>query len=593
MIKKSLFLLLFPIFASAASTLEQAQAILNKMTLDEKIAQKLMIDFRYWCDDQQTEVECTQDFTQMNKSVKKILADNAVGGVILFASNLKDTAQIVTLTDSLQKTLRDANHLPLFIATDQEGGRIVRLPQSDATNFAGNMALAAAYKGNANHDYAYQVGQVLGEEVKSLGINVDFAPDVDVNSNPKNPIIGVRSFGDDPELVALLGKKLSEGIQSTQVASSLKHFPGHGDTTVDSHLGLPLVNHTIEKAWSVDLYPFQQIINSSSPDMVLVAHIQYPVLDSHTVYANKENKDIMVPATLSRIIVTQLLRDQLHYNGVVVTDALRMMQAISDNFSTTAAVIRSFLAGNDIALMPVLLDRPNRVGQLADLIHKIHGVVESGIINSKELDQSVLRILQLKIKLGLLNPNNLTLTDKITHAKQQLNNPSYRKLEQTVADHSVTLVKNDGLLPIVVTQNEKRKIYLLMPQAELQIFSQKMQALKSGNEEIIADSLESTSFEQEKAAVDAADMVIAGDSVIVPSASDPAIAQIRQLLTYAKQQHKQTVYISLLSPYDLPFFSDVADAMLAGYSNREPTLAAEARVLFGDLKPEGKLPVKN
>ncbi len=593
MFKKFVLLLLLPMVAAASGPLQQAKIILNKMTLDEKIAQKLMIDFRYWCDPYPLDVECTQDLTRVNPSIRKLLTDNPVGGVILFKSNLKDTPQILSLTSDLQRVMRFGKHLPLLIGIDQEGGQIVRLPQDQATNFSGNMSMAAAFKGNARHNYADQVGYAIAQEVHSLGINVNFVPDVDVNINPDNPIIGVRSFGDNVDDVVLLGQAFSQGTQAAGVASSLKHFPGHGDTSVDSHLGLPRVSHRLAQAWQIDLYPFQKIIANSNPDMVMVAHIQYPALDKQTIYADKLHKNIMVPATLSYPIVTGLLRDKLNYHGVIVTDALHLMKAISDNFSMKTAVIDAFVAGNDIALMPLRLDGENQARKLVDLIQSVHDAVLSGVLSEKALDESVLRILQLKLKLGLLKPNLLPLDDKIARANSMLNNSEHRQLEQTLANQSVTLVKNNGVLPIKpnLSDHHPLRIHVLMPSKELASFSEKMKSFQ-GESKLTPSCLESSSFEQQKFAIDHADVVIAGNSMIVPSASDKEVQLINQVLAYAKQQHKQTIYISLVSPYDLSLYESVSDAMLAGYSDRDPVLLAEVRVIFGDLQAEGRLPVK-
>lgn len=588
MFKKILFLL-SPIIANAANITEQAKNLLEKMTLDQKIAQKIMIDFTYWCDKKDN--KCKRGLTETNPSVKKILGDSGIGGIVLFSSNIKNMPQTITLTDSMQNTMRDKKQLPLLIAVDQEGGEVVRLPQNQASNFAGNMAIAAAYEGNPKNNYAFQVAHSIGEEIRALGFNVNFAPDVDVNSNPNNPIIGVRSFGDNPKQVALLGREFSEGLQSVSVASVLKHFPGHGDTVIDSHLGLPLVNHNSEQVWHTDLYPFQEIIKTSTPDMVMTAHIQYPALDNQQIYANKKNQNMTVPATLSHTIITDLLRQQLNYQGVVISDALRVMKAISDNFSMTAAVVRCFLAGNDIALMPLTLDNKNQPAQVEHLIQAIHKTVKAGILDSEQLDKSVLRILTLKLKLGLLKPDVLTLDEKIARAKSVLSDPQHKKLEQDLANASVTLVKNDNKILPIAKDKSHQKIYLLMPARELAVMREKIEPF-SGSNKITAASLESTAFKQQKLAIDDADIVIAGNASLVPSPAGNKAQQVYQALHYAKQQHKKTIYLSLLSPYDLPLYQNVADVMIAGYSNREPTLLAEARMLFGDLKPQGKLPVK-
>jgi len=316
----------------------QAMTILKNMSLKEKIGQKLMFDFRYWCSIPPQEGKfCNQDFTAMNQAVHQIITKNHIGGIILFANNIKNIEQITTLTYELQKAMYRSNNLGLLIGTDQEGGIVARLPRDKTVSFPGNIAIAAAYLGNANSTYSADVGKILATNLKAVGININFAPDVDVNVNPLNPVINVRSFSDDPKLVAKLGSELSKAIQNEGIAATLKHFPGHGDTITDSHIGLPVVNHSIDQAWKIDLYPFKKIIKASPPDLIMTAHIQYPALDNSQIYAGKSAKTIVSPATFSRKIQFDLLRNQLGYHGVVITDALDM-GAIAQNFDSIDAV---------------------------------------------------------------------------------------------------------------------------------------------------------------------------------------------------------------------------------------------------------------
>lgn len=610
------------IFSSSYATEEitpQALKAVKGMTLREKIGQKIMLDFRYWCPTAlQNNQPCTQDFTVMNATVKKILAKNHIGGVILFSNNLKDIAQITTLTDALQKAMLQSNQLQLLIGTDQEGGIVARLPRDVSVTFPGNMAIAAAYLGRTD-DYATQIGKTIATDLKVLGINVDFAPDSDVNVNPLNPVINVRAFSDDPDLVTTLALELSRALQNEKIGSMLKHFPGHGDTITDSHLGLPVVNHHLEQAWAIDLYPFKNIIASTPPDLIMTAHIQYPALDDTQIYAEKIGQNIIAPATLSRKIQNDILREQLNYKGVVITDALNM-GAIAQNFDPTDATIKAFQAGNDIALMPISITQPEDANKVEELITKIATEVKNGNISEKEITNSAYRIVDLKVKLGLFPADTTSLPDKIARAQAVFEDENQRTLEMRVTDAAITLVQNNDLILPLRKLSANTRIHIITPWLEQGAGIAKEMTRLQQEQQIPADiqvdfvRIADTNLDTEKAAIDNADIIIVGDSstkslpvnngekfrsnigTVLPSASlvFPTIPQgdstaettlfkmpnhlIRstdntltdaefayQALQYAKNHGKKTIFISLLAPYDLPNFRSVSDAMLVSY----------------------------
>ncbi len=611
----------------------QAQNIVNNMSLREKLGQKLMLDFRYYCNTMPRSGSCKNDVLSVNSEMQQILTQNQIGGVILFANNLKTIPQIVTLTDTLQQTMRVANEPPLLIATDQEGGIVARLPRESSVTFPGNMAIAAASLGNKGKSYSGEVGKTTAINLKAVGINTNFAPDVDVNSNPLNPVINVRSFSDDPKLVAELGLEFSRAMQEQGIASTLKHFPGHGDTAADSHIGLPVVSHNLELAWQIDLYPFESIIKNSSPDMIMTAHIQYPALDDSVIYASKSGKNIITPATLSYKIQHNILRNKLGYKGVTITDALDM-GAISQNFNSTDATIKAFQAGVDIALMPVTILQPSDVNKVNNLMTQLESAVKNNVISEDELNKSVLRLIKLKLKLKLYNPDTRTLPQKITDAEQTLANKNQRILENNVANAAVTLVQNNhNVVPIKLLSGAR--IHIVMPSTEQQLgiieqikFLQQEKLLPK-DLKISSATIGDTNLAKEKTAVNKADIVIVGNST---KSSDMAIASdstgnlisfnslssgsnkissslsnaqfAYKILQYAKSRQKKTIFISLLAPYDLPNYKNVADVMLASYNSlgyintsesngyyRGPMMPALTRVIFGFSNATGKLPV--
>ncbi len=269
------------------------KTIVEGMSVEEKVGQMLMPDFRNW--QRQGESKAT-GFTEMNDEVGSIIQKYHLGGVILFAENVVGTEQTVRLIDGLQNA---STELPLFITIDQEGGIVTRL--QTGTNLPGNMALGAT----RSEKYAYQTGKIIGEELSSLGVNVNFGPSLDVNNNPDNPVIGVRSYSSNPELVSKLGIQTIKGLQRTDIAATAKHFPGHGDTATDSHYGLPLVTHDKDRLHAVELLPFQNAIDEGV-DMIMTAHVQFPAFDDTTYISKKDGQEILVPATLSKKVLTGL-----------------------------------------------------------------------------------------------------------------------------------------------------------------------------------------------------------------------------------------------------------------------------------------------
>lgn len=243
---------------------------ISNMTLDEKIGQMLMLELRYWEDENGN----LKEVTELNDDIKNAILKYKIGGVILFAENVQDTKQTTKLTHNIQKAAIENGLDPLFISIDQEGGIVVRL--ATGTSLPGNMALGAT----RDKDLAYQYGKIIADEIKALGINVNLAPVMDTNNNPNNPVIGLRSISSNPELVGELGSEVVKGIQDQGVSAAIKHFPGHGDTATDSHLGLPVVDKSYEEIEKLELVPFKKAANEGV-DMIMTAHIISSIRKRH------------------------------------------------------------------------------------------------------------------------------------------------------------------------------------------------------------------------------------------------------------------------------------------------------------------------
>ncbi|MCR8849392.1 beta-N-acetylhexosaminidase [Rossellomorea sp. SC111] len=337
-----------------------SQSLISNMTLDEKIGQMLVAGV---------------NGTQMDEPTKDLIQKHKVGGFIFFSDHLKGPEQTVRFVNQLKKANAD-NPLPLLLSVDQEGGNVTRLP-GGLVNFPTNQQI-----GNANDpDVSYEVGTLLGKELKDFGFNLNFAPVLDVNSNPDNPIIGDRSFSPDPDIVSELGIQTMKGIQSQNILSSIKHFPGHGDTSVDSHLALPVVNKSLQELESLELIPFRRAINDGA-DLVMVAHILLPKLDDS------------YPSSLSEAIVTDLLRKKLNYNGVVITDDMTM-KAVTDNYGMGEAAVQSVKAGSDLILIA------HDAQKAVTAMEALKSAVKNGEISEERIDESVQRIINLKQKYHL------------------------------------------------------------------------------------------------------------------------------------------------------------------------------------------------
>lgn len=587
----------------------EAEEIVSKMTLDEKIGQMLMPDFRQWKQEGETSVK---DLTEMNDEVADIIDEFDLGGVILFAQNVKTTEQTAKLVHDLQQVAindEDGN-LPLLTTIDQEGGIVTRL--GTGTNFPGNMALGAT----KNEQSAYDTGIVIGRELNSLGINVNFAPAVDVNNNPANPVIGLRSFSSNPDLVARLGVKMIQGIQTNGVSVAAKHFPGHGDTATDSHYGLPKVDKSLEELKKVELKPFQAAIDNGV-DMVMTAHIQFPQIEKDTYTSKKDGQQIAYPATLSDDILTGLLREDMKFDGVIVTDALNMA-AISENFGEVETVKIAFKAGVDIALMPTILRSKADVPKLRAIVDGVKEAIENGEISEEKINESAARVVKLKIDRGIMDVENDTRTsdEKIEAAKKIVGSKENRDVERRVSAEAITVVKNENnILPLNPKEGEK---VLLVAPYENELPGMKFGLNRLMKEEkvntIVLDTYcylkENNMTDELKNKIDEADyVVILSEMSSYPnlSATHWITAVPNQVTAYTNELNKDSVIVSVGKPYDVAAHKNSkAEVIAYGYKGMDPTEAdgglspvqafgpnipAAIEVIFGGAEAQGTLPV--
>jgi beta-N-acetylhexosaminidase len=490
----------------------------------------------------------------------EVIAKYRPGGVIYFDArrgpdNVQNPRQIATLSNGLQAAaLRQRHRIPLLISTDQEGGAVVYRLTAPATAMPGNMALGASRSTAAAHRSA----QVIGTELAAVGINQNYAPVADVNVNPANPVIGVRSAGEHPGLVSDMVTAQVNGHHAGGVATVAKHFPGHGDTAVDSHFGLPEVTHTREQLEAIDLPPFRAAI-AAGVDTIMTAHVVVRSVDPSGA-----------PATMSRPILTGLLRRDLGYDGLIVTDALDMGGA-TGTYPPDVAPVAALRAGADqLVLAP----------QMDTAYAAVLEAVRSGEISRRRLDQSVHRILRLKLTRGLFADPFVD----VDRAAQIVGAPAHRAAEQTITDRTTTLVKNDaGLLPLTA---QPRTVLVtgwgVTTTATLGAAIGRRGQTVTVRETGTAPA--QATIDQAVAAAGAADLVVASTMNAATSAAQQAL--VRALVSTGKP----VIVAGVRNPYDIAYFSE-APTYLATYGYTAASLESLTRVLFGEVDPVGKLPV--
>ena len=399
-------ILLIGVVSSPISALTDLEidTMIAEMTIEEKVGQLIMVGF---------------EGTQANETIETHIRERFVGGIVLFSRNIQSPQQTAELTNQLQRLASGTvRQIPLFIGIDQEGGWVIRLKEG-ATVLPGNMALGAT----DSTELAEHAGEVTALELAAVGVNLNFAPVMDVNNNPDNPVIDRRSFGGSPELVSRLGVPYIRGLQRNGVLATAKHFPGHGDTTVDSHFDLPTVNHDQERIHALELQPFRAAIDADVA-AIMTAHIVYPAFDPDR------------PATLSPTILTDLLRKELGFDGLLITDDMEM-KAIDDRYRAGEAAVMAVEAGADIVMV---LWTPAKQLEVFDALLS---AVKSGRISEARLDQSVKRILKSKEAASDRRFVN------VEAVRRTVGGAAHKQLAQTIASQAITVVRNrDNLLPL-------------------------------------------------------------------------------------------------------------------------------------------------
>ena len=598
------------------------EAMIAGMTLEQKVGQMMLASFRVWKevpeadDEAQPTVENVEqevpavNVTELNREIRACLARYHFGGIVLFAENCRDAEQTLRLVAEMQQANQAGSDIPLLFSVDQEGGSVTRL--GFGTSGPGNMALAAA----GDPQDAAAMAAIYGEELGLLGIHADYAPVMDVNNNANNPVIGVRSFSDDPETVAEYGVSYLQGLHSAGAMCTVKHFPGHGNTGTDSHTGLPRIDSTYEELKAFELVSFQAAIDAGA-DMVMTAHIQYPQIETGTWTSRATGEEINLPATMSPVILTDILRGDMGFEGVVVSDALDM-RAVADNFTDEDMLCLTINAGVDMLILPCVYDTANfrRVQSMMDLAVQL---VRDGKISQARVDDAVRRILTLKQKYGLLDQKDFTVTDsRVSRAVNGIGSEAHRQKALEIAEKALTLVKNEGgAFPIAMQPGESALILFADSCASRfftgELVKQRLSALGALPEDAKIDVMVNDR-ENGDACVEAAaraDHVVLVHRTYNAACLDPATDDgfstevFDRIIAARHEAQKAVIVVSCQLPYDAARFTE-ADAMLLTYGSSPmraqpaetgegsayvPNLPAALCACFGVGEAKGRLPV--
>lgn len=538
----------------------KVEARLRGMSLEDKVGQVFMFGFP----------------GKDPENARPLIEDLRAGGIIYFARNTGPVGEVAALSATLQEiALRSGPGIPLFISADQEGGIVCRLTEGFPV-MPGHMALAAA----GGPGLVEKVAEAIGTGLRAAGINMNLAPVLDVNDNPDNPVIGIRSFGSSPERVAELGAAYARGLRESGVIPVGKHFPGHGNTSVDSHLNLPVLPHSWDRLERVELFPFRRVI-SGGLECIMSAHVLFEALDPDR------------PATLSPKVLVGLLREKIGFSGLIMTDCLEM-DAISEYYSgTVRGAVEAFKAGADVLLISHTFEMQK------EAYMALCSAVRSGEVPQSRLDESVSRILKLKYLFSIPNP--------LEPEAFPLNNwDEYRNLSGQAHRDSITVVKDErGVVPL----KPGARILLVTPDGaqRLQMEDPARPGTTPGTP--LGNALRSKGFVVRErthstceipGAVDEHYMIVVTEGATRNPAQAAFVGRVRGLslqspapgtVSGSRGQAISVILVAAREPYDISLFPEVG-TYICTYGSRPESMEALSQILAGECVARGKLPVE-
>ncbi|MBX3296777.1 MAG: glycoside hydrolase family 3 C-terminal domain-containing protein [Acidobacteria bacterium] len=560
-------------FAPSKKDWDWADKTLKKMTTDEKVGQLVHVGIN---------ARFAHQESSFFKELRRHVVENKIGGVIFFGAPIYETTH-------LANRMQEAARIPLLMSLDAETGIGMRF--FDATNFPWAMAVAAT----GEPEFARRMGAITGREARAIGIQHVYAPVLDVNNNAANPVINVRSFGEDPDDVARFGIAFAEGVQSQKVIATAKHFPGHGDTNVDSHRGLPIIDLPRQRLTSLELVPFKKAIDAGIGS-IMIAHIALPQIDGEEIRPLKEyqggdaepgaeivSEKATIPATLSHKVQTEILRNELGFKGLIVSDAMSM-SGLTLYFTQEEAGVRAFLAGTDI------LEKPEDVDAM---VRGLKTAVASGRIPMARLDESVRRQLAWKHAVGLAK-QKITPLDRIDRI---VSGPDSTKLTDEIAQRAITLVRQGaGALPV----NREKKIAVFGVSngfdgpSTMGPFAGTLRSagLRFGQAYLQENSLAEQNAAARKTVMEA-DVVIVGLYGRVRSGAKNSVGIPENgaaILREALGAGKKVIGVSFGNPYILSSFPEMKTYIVA-YGDMASLQRASARGILGQQQFTGKLPI--
>ncbi|WP_082406893.1 beta-N-acetylhexosaminidase [Bacillus sp. JCM 19041] len=493
--------------------------------------------------------------TTVTPGIKQMIQEHFIGNIILFSRNIKNKKQLFELTTQLQRLAKEAGHeRPLAICVDQENGAVRRLGD-DTTMLPGAMLLGATNEPS----YAKEVGKLTAKEMTALGVNWNLAPVVDINNNPENPVIGVRSFGENPVKVAAFSQAIMQGMQDEGVMTTLKHFPGHGDTNVDSHHALPIIEHSSKRLFEVELVPFQACIKAGA-DMVMSAHVVFPAFESNST----------LPATLSKQVITDLLRQTLGFDGVVVTDCLEM-DAIAGTVGTAQGAFQAFQAGADLLMVSHRFERQQ---ETIDVFTK--KLVTDQSIN-KRLEDSYKRVIQLKER--YLTWAQLPQVDGI----DGVGSLEHRERAASIYEKGITAIGERRL-------DETKPVLVFYPETSKQSLAEDPRKGERPIEAVLDKQLAAFVPIKERELDRYLTLAASYEQIIVASRSmeEGSFQQIfiRELV----QRGHEPIVIGTQNPYDYGFIPENL-TYVSTYEHTEPAIKAAFNFLYEKGEAQGVFPV--
>ncbi|WP_326612193.1 glycoside hydrolase family 3 protein [Streptomyces scopuliridis] len=546
---------------------DRLRRLISRMSLEEKVGQLFVMRVYGHSATAPDQADIDSNLAEIGvRTAAELISTYHVGGIIYFAwaHNTRDPHQIAGLSNGIQKAgLAQRVPVPLLIATDQEHGIVARVGKP-ATLLPGAMALGAS----RSHSDAREAARIAGSELAAMGINQNYAPDADVNVNPANPVIGVRSFGADPGAVAGMVTAQVKGYQSAGIATAAKHFPGHGDTKDDSHYALPTIHHTRQEWTELDAPPFRAAI-AAGVTSIMTAHIVVPALDP--------SED---PATLSHPIVTGVLREQLGYDGVVITDALGMA-GVRQKYGDDRVPVLALKAGVDQLLNPPDL----RLAWNAVLT-----AVKGGELSERRVEESVLRVLELKERLGLFRGDPYVSPREVD---REVGTRAHLAAADRITEGTTTLLVNErGLLPLSRRRERNLLVVGADPASPSGTTGPPTTVLATALTELgfTATALSTGTAPTAARIEEAVEAARSKDAVVVATYNVSATSTQRTLVSALAASGVPVVTVAIRNPYDIARLTG-ATASLAAYSWTDVELRAAARVIAGQARPRGRLPV--